>query len=77
MDATRKDMKASFMVVSRCLVLVMRRRRGVVEMFQCGGLKNYARMMERMKDTNRKEDFLPRKYEGVLLCWAVELSFPI
>jgi len=32
-------------------------------MFQCGGLKNYARMMERMKDTNRKEDFLPRKYE--------------
>jgi len=33
-------------------------------------LKNYARMMERMKDTNRKEDFLPRKYEGVLLCWA-------
>ena len=26
------------------------------------------------KDTNRKEDFLPRKSEGVLLCWAA-LSF--
>ena len=45
-------------------------------MFQCGGLKNYDDG-ESMKDTNRKEDILPRKYEGVLLCWAAELSFPI
>jgi hypothetical protein len=47
-------------------------------MFQCGGLKNYKRMMESarmMKDTNRKEDILPRSTKEFFCAGLLSFHF--